>query len=261
MKKTSIRKDLFLFLKSPDYKQFHDLSTKEKIKVLTKCFILSYTGLFIIALLLNVLKDAKLISATPMKSILFFDSLKVRYAPLRTYYIFSTIFLVPLTEELSFRLFLTKFKINFFIITIAIFLGSSVRFLSPDFFWVPNILFMIPLMFYIYTFIVSAAIGGGLYLLRHKLMEIEEFWNQNTGLIFYTVTILFAVLHISNLKFVSSDLLFMPIILLPFLLYGLSLGYVRVRLGILYSIVLHFIFLSLTFGLPELAAFLKAHPV
>ena len=79
------------------------------------------------------------------------------------------------------------------------------------------------------------------------------------GLIIYGVAIIFALLHVMNLKFETRDLIFMPIVLLPLFVYGLSFAYLRIRLGIVYSIALHFIILAIRFGVPELVKYLKTN--
>ncbi|WP_368662396.1 hypothetical protein [Zobellia laminariae] len=44
-----------------------------------------------------------------------------------------------------------------------------------------------------------------------------------------------------NLDLKTSDLIYLPLILLPFLVLGISFGYLRIRLGFIYSIALHVI--------------------
>lgn len=258
MKKTSIRRDLLLFLKSPDYNKFEDISTKEKMIVLFKCWILTEIGLIITGLLSSLLKNAGLISDIQMKSTIIFNEIKFNQLSYKPYFIFSTIIFIPLIEELAYRLFLTKFRINYFIVSISILLGANIKFFLGKIFWIPKTYFFVSVMGYIYIFLISVVIGGGLYLLRNQLMRFEEFWNQKTGIIFYASSILFSINHLTNLKYENSDLFLMPIILLPFFVYGLSFGYLRIRIGILYSMALHLIFLSLIFGLPELVSFLKS---
>lgn len=261
MKKTSIRRDLFMFLKSPDYNKFEDISTKEKMIVLLKCLILTDIALVIAGLLSSILKEVGLISDIQMKSTIIFNTIKLNQLSYKPYFILSIIFFIPLIEELAYRLFLAKFRINYFIISISVLLGANIFHFSGNIFWIPKTYLLFSVAGYIYIILISAVIGGGLYLLRNQLMRLEGFWNQKMCLIFYATAILFSVNHLFNLKYENSDLFFMPIILLPFFLYGLSFGYLRIRLGILYSMALHFISLSLIFGLPELISLIKANPV
>lgn len=259
MKKTSIRRDIYLFLKAPDYSGFNDLMIKEKIIILIKVLILTYIVLFIVNTPVLLLKKLDIISKIPMKTNLILNAIQTKNVNYKPYYIFSILFFVPLLEEMSFRLFQTRFRVNYFIISVSVLLGMYITYFLGNIFWIPKSYLLMSVSGPIYVLIISALIGGVLYLFRTKINRIEEFWNKNTGLIIYSVATLFAIAHMMNLEFENSDLVFMPLILLPFLVAGLSFGYLRVRLGIIYSIALHFIFLALTFGLPELATLLKAY--
>jgi len=259
MKKTSIRRDMYLFLKSPDYGRFNDLSTRERIIVLLKVLILTQLGIVLVNMPVLLLKKLEIISQIPMRTDLILNNIQTNYINYKPYFILSTIFIVPLLEEISYRLFLTKFRVNYFIISVSIILGMFIKYFLGNIFWIPKSYLFMSLIGVIYILIISALIGCILYFFRNKIIRIEEFWNKNTGLIIYSVSILFALGHIINLKFENRDLFFLPLILLPFLVYGLSFGYLRARLGIMYSIALHFIVLALRFGLPELSILLKAY--
>jgi hypothetical protein len=259
MKKTSIRRDIYLFLKSPDYGRFNDLSSRERIIVLLKVLILTHLGLFLVTIPILLLKKLNLISEIPMRTELILNNIQANYVDYKPYFIFATIFTVPFWEEISFRLFLTKFRVNYFIISVSIILGMYIYFFIGNIFWIPKSYILMPIMGSAYILIISSLIGGAIYFFRNRIKKIEEFWNKNTGLIIYSVATLFAIGHINNLKLETRDLVFMPLVLLPFLVYGLSFGYLRVRIGIIYSIALHFIFLILKFGLPELLIILKPY--
>lgn len=259
MKKTSIRRDIYLFLKSPDYSRFNDLSTRERIIVLLKVLILTQLGVILVNMPVLLLGKLEVISQIPMKTDLILKNIQTNYINYKPFFLLSIIFTVPLLEEMSFRLFLTKFRVNYFIISVSLILGMYIKYFLGNIFWIPKSYLLMSLIGAIYILIISALIGCILYFFRNKIIRIEEFWNKNTSLIIYSVSILFALGHIINLKFENRDLIFLPLILLPFLVYGLSFGYLRARLGIIYSIALHFIVLALRFGLPELSILLKAY--
>lgn len=259
MKKASIRQDIYLFLKSPDYNQFDDVTIKEKIKILLKVFVLTYIGLILVNTHVLILQKLEIISKIPMKTDLILNSLKTYNVGYKPYFILSIIFIVPLLEETSFRLAQTKFRINYFIISVSILLTFIIQPFIKNILWYPKSYFLFSISGFLYCLIWSTLIGSVLYRFKAKFMGLEEFWNNNAVVIIYAIATLFAVSHMMNLKFESRDLLFMPLILLPFFVYGLSFGYLRARLGIMYSIGLHFIFLALRFGLPELSNLLKAH--
>lgn len=71
---------------------------------------------------------------------------------------------------------------------------------------------------------------GGLSWFKHK--------SYFKG-IFYLSAVLFALVHISNFESQPMVYLLAPILVLPQLILGLILGYIRVRLGLLWSILLH----------------------
>jgi len=259
MNKISIRRDLFSFLKNPDYNRFPDMSDEKELLILFKVFILTNIALVIVNIPTLILRKWGIISEIPMKSDLIFNSIVAQNIGLKPYLIFSVLLCVPLLEEFSYRLFLTKFRIDYFMVSVSLFSGIIISNFLKGIFWIPKSWLLLSFIGAIYTLLVSALIGGVLYLFKSKIIRIEEFWDKNMGLIIYGVAIIFALLHVMNLKFETRDLIFMPIVLLPLFVYGLSFAYLRIRLGIVYSIALHFIILAIRFGVPELVKYLKTN--
>jgi len=259
MNKISIRHDLFSFLKNPDYNRFPDMSDEKELLILFKVFILTNIALVIVNIPTLILRKWGIISEIPMKSDLIFNSIVAQNIGLKPYLIFSVLLCVPLLEEFSYRLFLTKFRIDYFMVSVSLFSGIIISNFLKGIFWIPKSWLLLSFIGAIYTLLVSALIGGVLYLFKSKIIRIEEFWDKNMGLIIYGVAIIFALLHVMNLKFETRDLIFMPIVLLPLFVYGLSFAYLRIRLGIVYSIALHFIILAIRFGVPELVKYLKTN--
>lgn len=263
MKSISVRQDIRLFLDTPNYTGFIDLSISQKIIIVIKVLILYNIALFLVRLPILYLEKLDVVSKIQQLSTLQLAEIQTRNIDYKPYFIFSTLLFVPLLEEISFRLFQTRFRVNYFIISVSIILGLCVSYFFRNIFfrnilWIPNSYFLHSVIYYIYISILSALIGGVLYLFKTKIKKIEEFWNKHSGLIIYSTSILFAIAHMMNLKFENRDLFFMPLLLMPFLFAGLSLSYLRVRLGIIYSIALHFSVLALNFGMTELSIFLKA---
>lgn len=56
---------------------------------------------------------------------------------------------------------------------------------------------------------------------------------------FYVLAILFGYIHLFNFEIDNPILLFSPILVLPQILGGLSLGYIRTKFGLQWSIFLH----------------------
>jgi hypothetical protein len=259
MKKTSTRRDLLKFLKKPNFDKLQDLSIKAKIVILLKVLILTYIGLIIAQLPFQILKGLNIIGEISSNVDTVVETITKRNVDFKLYFLISSIFLAPFLEETGFRLFLTKFKINYLITSTSLILGFLIVYFSSTFLWRPKSYLLFSLSSYIYLLIISGVIGFVLWLLRNNLKETKNFWDNNFGIIFYSVAILFALFHFMSINFYGNNLLYAPIILLPFLVYGLSLGYIRIRLGLLYSIALHFIILSIKFGMPELINTLKAN--
>lgn len=57
--------------------------------------------------------------------------------------------------------------------------------------------------------------------------------------IFYTFAILFGYIHITNFEITTNVILLSPILVLPQIILGLILGYLRVKIGLVYAMLLH----------------------
>jgi hypothetical protein len=72
---------------------------------------------------------------------------------------------------------------------------------------------------------------------------------------FYTFTLVFGFIHITNFEMTTNVLLLAPILVLPQILIGAYFGYIRIRFGLLWSMFLHgsynAVFIILSF-IPEL---------
>ncbi len=82
--------------------------------------------------------------------------------------------------------------------------------------------------------------------------SIHQWWNRNYRFIFYGVAIAFGLIHATN--FLSSGsssqmLLWAPLLVLPQVLLGVLLGFIRLRLGFWWAILTHalhnFIFMGM----------------
>lgn len=56
---------------------------------------------------------------------------------------------------------------------------------------------------------------------------------------FYTLAILFGYIHLFNFEITTKIILLSPLFVAPQIIIGLVFGYVRVRLGLLYAMLLH----------------------
>ncbi|PQB07273.1 hypothetical protein BST83_08985 [Polaribacter filamentus] len=252
MKKTSTRQDLFRFLKKPSFDKLQNASIKTKIIILFKILILTYVGIIIASLPFQILKELNFVGETTNKVRVFLDIMRESRSDYKSYFIFTSILLVPLLEETAFRLFLTKFKLNYFIISVSLIFGCLIFYFVNFLFWKPASYLLFSISTYFYSTMISGVIGLILWIIRNQLIGIKKFWNSNIGIIFYSSAILFALFHFMSTNFNKDNLIFAPVILLPFVVYGVTFGYVRIRLGLIYSMALHFVILGILFGLQEL---------
>ena len=135
--------------------------------------------------------------------------------------------LVPITEELSCRLFLKKSLINSYIslslITFILILLFQNRKMYTLDWYVLN------------TLIFSFFIWLSLFLFQKYFSKIKI----TDRTLFYGSAILFSLLHLSNYSFQINELPKYLFLIIPQFFSGLLYGYIRVTNGITYSILLH----------------------
>ena len=135
--------------------------------------------------------------------------------------------LVPVLEELSCRLFLKKSLINCYIslslITfILILLLQNRKIYSID--W-----------YVLNTLVFSFFIWLSLFSFKKYFVNIKI----TDRTIFYGSAILFSLLHLSNYSFQINELPKYLFLIIPQLCSGLIYGYIRVKNGMIYSILSH----------------------
>jgi membrane protease YdiL (CAAX protease family) len=250
IKDIGIRHDLLRFFFKPDCNKFPDLNIREKSVILLKLLILSYTGLFLASLPTTILQEFALLDNIHHKASEFYEELTLHDSTFKPYYLFSLLFFIPLLEELGFRLFLGKFNLRYFLLSLSLLNGMLIFNFVQIEYYTSGIHFFSSIMPYIYIIIMALFTFVMVYPLRKWISKIGEWWNNHPKSIFYFIVILFSFAHINSIN--SNEMHLFPIFLLPYFVYGFAFGYTRVRLGITYSIILHFLFLLIHFGLREL---------
>jgi hypothetical protein len=116
---------------------------------------------------------------------------------------FFAVIMAPLLEEVMFRLIL-RFRSNFLIL------------------W-------------------SIHIGVALHLgqKRSLLKTARKVWDKFYGWMYYLMTVAFGLMHIMNFEPSLNIYLLAPILVAPQILIGINLGYLRVRFGLIWSILFH----------------------
>lgn len=123
-----------------------------------------------------------------------------------------------------------------FIIALIIGMLTSKGVLTIDNHAMEDIMDQFPLSFVFFITVVIAPILEEL-LFRAPLTLFKK---KNTFRIaFYSITLLFGLVHISNYELTTRILIFTPILVSPQILLGFYLGYLRVRFGLLWAIALH----------------------
>jgi hypothetical protein len=137
----------------------------------------------------------------------------------------------PLTEELAFRLPVSRFRGRYLVIA-----GAVLAALFP---W----LLPLPLMIVFLAIAAALVVLGGLAMVSDDLSErIAVRWRESFRWIFYGSALIFGLTHLGNYSFSEAGLVTIvaaPLLVLPQALGGLVLGYNRVRLGILWAMAQH----------------------
>ena len=205
---------------------------KESVRFLIKLFLflfivkLLYLGLILIINLSNTI-------SIPVVS----NDFKLdKYSGIQKF--FLSAFLIPILEELTFRLNLKFSKRNFLVMFFGI--SYSVFKIIFQFDWSNSLLI---------TVILTLLLG--LFLNNKILNRLEVFWKENRLIVFYFLLFSFVLLHTTNYDLKFSTLIYVPLLMLPHFLAGLLFSYARFKSGILMSISLHILNNGL-FALPLL---------
>lgn len=202
-------RELFLFFRNPDDKLASNQTLSEKSLKLFLVLILDLAIVSIFALVLSVLEKQGLFSIENHKIIELLKSM-----PKGVVFI-SFIIIVPIVEELIFRLYL-RYKNN-----------------------------------YLLRLFVSLFYVAGKNRKERIEKRIKKVWYKKYGYIFYFSAILFGFVHIFNFNSDKNLLLLFPIITAPQIFVGLFAGYLRVRFNLIWGFFLHAIH-NLVFFLPFL---------
>jgi len=130
--------------------------------------------------------------------------------------------ITPILEEFLFRSFLypQKKHISAFIFSLTFFL--------LNYFLIDYFLIKIPLSF-IFCF-----------LFQLSSFQINYKWySKNNRSIVYFSSIIFGLVHITNYQLTQTTIYMSPLFFAPKILSGFSLAFMRIKYGLVYSILLH----------------------
>lgn len=140
------------------------------------------------------------------------------------------IIIVPLIEEFVFRL---QLKFRKWVLDILFPLQVSFIVYAISFFASININFLvINLICYVAYF----------FLNKKYPNKLQQFWEIKFHYVFYILTLLFALIHITNYNLTSSLIFILPILILPQFIVGTIIGYLRVKFGFFWGVLYHIIY-------------------
>ena len=153
------------------------------------------------------------------------------------------IFLVPFLEEIAFRGFMNLRKI-YVAMSIAFFSYILLRIFAPFLSDEPH------------SRILSVIAASIIFIIAFTSLNESalQYLKDNFKAVFYVSNILFVMMHISNYNVQEMSFmnyLFFPIALLPQTIASINLSYIRVRNGLVWSILFHSFYNSI-FYLPLL---------
>jgi hypothetical protein len=222
----SLIKDWAVFLIHP-----RDLTQDLPLKSIIKSLIFHFFFLFLVSASLMIITNY-------LFRKLYFQWHIIPY-PVTTkpHYYITFLYVVitgPVIEELMCRLSL-RFRPLFLAISasvLAFFITARFIIRTDPFF---NIRYTLGNLFIV---LVMALL---LYFFMRSFKDtLTIFWNKYFRLIFYAFALLFGYMHLGNYYMDHySMILLSPFFIFPYIFIGLNLGYIRLKYGIVFSILLH----------------------
>ncbi len=163
--------------------------------------------------------------------------------------IFLVLFLIavyaPIVEELTFRTWL-KYSPGRVAISIGFmsYLIFNILLEGPLNFFVQNLSGLAslgPLLIIFGVFLIVTLSVYGLLRIPAINKQVEKIYNRYYFWIFYLTVMIFGALHLGNYLDLGNLIFLAPLLFLPQILAALVLGFVRVRYGLAWSILVHFL--------------------
>jgi len=150
----------------------------------------------------------------------------------------------PLTEEISFRLFLnpSKFKLSLALFGFCFYFLSILN--SFDLVFSYSFIPILPILFsnIINSLILSITLYFTFKTNNNFYITIFDYIKTNFFWLFYGSSVIFGLIHLQNftkLDFFTNYFWLLPILVLPQTIVGVVLAYIRVKNGIVWSIMAH----------------------
>lgn len=220
-------KSLIQFALKPKSGKVHGIGFRQKLVLATLLLFINIVASLILAFPSGYI--AELFGISRSGSFQTFRGLPFFYTNLGLF-LFSVLF-APFYEEFTSRLFLVFSKKNLQISLVCLLSIFYLVFLEDV---------ITALISFFVTSIAVMLLG---FLLEKKTFffsTLEQFWENNFQYVFYFSVLLFAFLHILDFEINSfSKGLVATLLIMPKMITGVLLGYLRVRLGFNWGLSLH----------------------
>ncbi|MCS7055847.1 MAG: CPBP family glutamic-type intramembrane protease [Thermoflexales bacterium] len=147
------------------------------------------------------------------------------------------ILIIPLLEELGFRLWLAPnvlfLFISFFLVTIQF---APLPF--ADLLVAANLTNAAPLVKIAFYGLIGAGIALFFWVRERRGHPYADFFRRYVGVYYYFSSLLFGFIHLTNYTSLGAWW-YAPILILPQIIGGFVFGYVRIRLGFWYAVLAH----------------------
>ena len=215
---------IFKFFLKPEQESFSEQPVSKKLKWLLFLLVFEMPFIFVALSLYYLLATNGLINSENHAVVKLIKNNGI------TIIVVGLILVGPFIEELIFRLPLRYKKANFIPLTIVIiFFTGTLLFKKLHL----SLALSIPL------FVVFTAFSIFFIFNQRMAEDRDKFLSSNYPYFFYSLTILFALIHISNFSYSVSLLLFAPIIVLPQFVAGFLFGFIRIKQGFIWGFFLH----------------------
>lgn len=214
-------KQIISYLKNPTYIRIHKFEFKEFVKAFFLVFFVNFLmGGFVIIL----------------RSLFSIEEMELNINKIAIFLL--SVVAAPIIEEVISRLYLRPTKLN-----IRIYLGVIIFLIV----WLSikeHIYFLciLPFLFGISVLIYKKT--------KTKHLKVYRWYLKHFKVIFYLSSLIFGLVHISNYQIPNCTMyLILPLIVAPQIFAGCVLGFIRMKYGIIFSILLHSCFNLLAFSL------------
>lgn len=214
--------DLLCLLNSGRLRATRRFSVNQSIRGTLYAFVVSY--------ILNIMLVSIVWAVTNYFNILIPENITIRGVLDKSTLdmIVTVVIIAPILEEFIFRI-----NLRHSILNLSLFLAAITYLLTGV------------ISDYVISIWIRLIMSFFLWIIYYELFvelfdrNIQTSWNRYSLIFFYVSLFSFGFSHIFNYQLSCKLLIYLPIITLPQTISGITLAYIRIKYGILYSILLH----------------------